>query len=109
MTKNFFYQKTGHGPSDEYFKNMAVWHDIDILKTFLFGLGIGVLVMFITCSAYAGQLTHQFKSPAFTGNGYSSHMLTIENQEFSRKKALKEKKEAAERQAARDAANTKLS
>jgi len=109
MNKNFLYQKTGHHASDEYFKNMPVWHDIDILKTFLFGLGIGVLVMFITCSAYAGQLTHQFKSPAFTGNGYSSHMLTIENQEFSRKKALKEKKEAAERQAARDEANTNLS
>ena len=57
----------------------------------------------------AGQLTHQFKSPSFSGQGYSSHVLTIENQEFSRKKALKEKKEAAERQAARDAANTNLS
>lgn len=26
-----------------------------------------------------------FKSPSFTGNGYSSHVLTIENQEFSRR------------------------
>ena len=109
MRKNIFPLKTGHKPSDEYFKNLAVWHDVDMIKTFLWGLGIGVLVMFITCVAYAGQLTHQFKSPAFTGNGYSSHMLTIENQEFSRKKALKEKKEAAERQAARDEANTNLS
>ena len=57
----------------------------------------------------AGQLTHTWKSPAFSGNGYSAHVLTIENQEFSRKKALKEKKEAAERQAIRDAANTNLS
>ena len=57
----------------------------------------------------AGQLTHQFKSPSFSGQGYSSHVLTIENQEFSRKKANREKREAAERQAARDAANTNLS
>ena len=56
----------------------------------------------------AGQLTHQFKSPAFSGQGYSAHVLTIENQEFSRKKANREKKEAAERQAARDEANTNL-
>ena len=59
-------------------------------------------------STHAGQLTHQWKSPAFSGNGYSAHVLTIENQEFSRKKAIKEKKEAAERQAARDEANTNL-
>ena len=65
--------------------------------------------MFFTNVVFAGQLTHQFKSPSFIGNGYSSHMLTIENQEFTRKKALKEKKEAAERQAARDEANTNLS
>ena len=59
--------------------------------------------------AYAGDLTHQWKSPAFSGTGYSAHVLTIENQEFSRKQALKEKKDAAERQAIRDAANTNLS
>ena len=109
MRKNIFPLKTGHEASDEYFKNLPIWHDVDMIKTFLWGLGIGVFVMFITCSASAASLTHKFKSPAFNGNGYSSHMLTIENQEFSRKKALKEKKEAAERQAARDEANTNLS
>ena len=66
-------------------------------------------ILCIPFTAHAGQLNHSFKSPAFSGQGYSSHVLTIENQEFSRKKALKEKKEAAERQAARDAANTNLS
>jgi hypothetical protein len=69
---------------------------------------LGILALTIS-SAYAGQMTYQFKSPAFNGNGYSAHVLTIENQEFTRKKALKEKKEAAERQAARDEANTNLS
>ena len=66
-------------------------------------------LLIFTQSAHAGQLTHQFKSPAFSGQGYSAHVLTIENQEFSRKKAIREKREAAERQAARDAANTNLS
>jgi curli production assembly/transport component CsgF len=59
--------------------------------------------------AYAGDLTHQWKSPAFSGQGYSAHVLTIENQEFSRRKAIEEKLEAEERQAIRDAANTNLS
>tara|TARA_R110002074_G_scaffold325649_2_gene495948 strand:- start:1093 stop:1536 length:444 start_codon:yes stop_codon:yes gene_type:complete len=65
--------------------------------------------LILPTSAIAGDLTHTWKSPAFSGNGYSAHVLTIENQEFSRKKALDEKREAAERQAIRDAANTNLS
>ena len=68
-----------------------------------------ILLFFVPSLAFAADLTHTWKSPAFSGNGYSAHVLTIENQEFSRKKALKEKKEAAERQAVRDAANTNLS
>ena len=79
------------------------------LDYLLAGFLIICVSSFFSGFAWSGQLTHQFKSPSFTGNGYSSHMLTIENQEFSRKKALKEKKEAAERQAARDEANTNLS
>jgi len=67
------------------------------------------VILCIPFTTHAGQLTHQFKSPAFNGQGYSAHVLTIENQEFSRKKAIREKREAAERQAARDAANTNLS
>ena len=54
-------------------------------------------------------MTHQWKSPAFSGSGYSSHVLTIENQEHSRKKAIREKREAAQRELIRDAANTNLS
>ena len=63
----------------------------------------------ITSNAFGDSMVHKFKSPAFTGTGFSAHALTIENQEFSRQKAIKEKKEAAERQAARDVANTNLS
>ena len=71
----------------------------------------GFLVILILLSAWTAkgsELTHSFKSPSFSGQGYSAHVMTIENQEFSRKKAIKEKKDAANRQAARDAANTNL-
>ena len=69
---------------------------------------LGIFILTVS-SAYAGNLTHQWKSPAFSGVGYSAHVLTIENQEFSRVQAIKEKKEAEERQLTRDAANTNLS
>ena len=65
--------------------------------------------MCIPSLVFAGELTHKWKSPAFSGQGYSAHVLTIENQEFTRKAALKDKKAAAERQLIRDAANTNLS
>ena len=67
------------------------------------------VIFLIPWFAYAGDLTHQWKSPAFSGQGYSAHVLTIENQEFSRRKVIEEKKDADERQAIRDAANTNLS
>ena len=76
---------------------------------FFVSIGFVFLSGLLISIALAGNLTHQWKSPAFSGQGYSAHVLTIENQEFSRKQALKEKKDAAIRQAIRDAANTNLS
>ena len=78
---------------------------IKLLTVLSISLYCGVFL----ASAFAADLTHTWKSPAFSGQGYSAHVLTIENQEYSRKKAIKEKKEAAERQLVRDAANTNLS
>lgn len=50
----------------------------------------------------------QFKSPAFSGIGYSSHVLTIENQEYTRQKAAADKIQAAIDKAAADAKNSNL-
>lgn len=49
-----------------------------------------------------------FKSPAFSGNGYSAHVLTIENQEHSRKKAIKDKIEAKLKEEKAKAENTNV-
>jgi len=51
---------------------------------------------------------YQFKSPAFNGAGYSSHVLTIENQERTRQKEQADKVQAALDKAAADAKNTNL-
>jgi curli production assembly/transport component CsgF len=51
---------------------------------------------------------HQFNSPSFSGSGYSSHVLTIEQLEASRRKAIADAQKSAADQAARDAKNTNL-
>jgi len=48
-------------------------------------------------TVYGSPLVFQFHSPAFSGVGQSSHYLTIENLEKSRKQSLIDKAEAEER------------
>ena len=57
-------------------------------------------------SAQANDLNFGFKNPSFhSGNGYSSHVLSMEQLRFTRKKERKEKIEAAAAQAIRDEKN----
>jgi len=51
---------------------------------------------------------YQFKSPSFNGVGYSSHVLTIENQEFTRRVQVQKDIQAALDKAKADAANTNI-
>ena len=51
---------------------------------------------------------YSFKSPAFNGQGYSSHVLTIENQEFTRKAQLQKDIQAALDKAKADATNSNI-
>ena len=59
-------------------------------------------------TALADTMTFEFKNPSFSGQGYSNHVLAIEQLQANREQALKEEKEAADREAAREAANTTL-
>lgn len=72
-----------------------------------------IIVTILATIAFAGtasadSMTFQFKNPSFSGQGYSNHVLAIEQLQANRKQALKEEAEAAEREAAREAANTTL-
>ena len=70
---------------------------------------ITTLLSVVSATVWADTLTHTFQSPAFIpGNGYSNHVLTIEQLESNRKKAIKDAEKAAADQAARDAKNTNL-
>lgn len=55
---------------------------------------------------YAAELTHTFNSPAFSGIGYSSHILTIKQLEDQGKEKNEARAAALKAQAERDAANT---
>tara|TARA_R110001599_G_scaffold133457_1_gene310961 strand:+ start:948 stop:1463 length:516 start_codon:yes stop_codon:yes gene_type:complete len=69
------------------------------------------LVMFIGIIATnikADQIVHKFKSPSFNGMGTSSHYLTIENQEFSRKLTIKEEIKALQDEIEREKENSTL-
>jgi hypothetical protein len=44
-----------------------------------------ISILFFTTAVYSDQIVHKFKSPSFNGEATSSHYLTIENQEHSRK------------------------
>ena len=73
-----------------------------ILSLALFG------TLLISVSLKADEMTHKFKNPSFSGVGTSSHYLTIENQEFNRKEAIREEIQAYVEDLEREAENTTL-
>ena len=67
-----------------------------------------VLSILLSSSVLATELQFNFKSPAFSGAGFSSHVLTIENLEATRRKQIDDDRKAAAVKAAADAKNTNL-
>jgi len=59
-----------------------------------------ISLLILTSNLVYAEQTFQFKSPSFNGVGYSSHVQTIENTEYTRTQAIL----AAQKQAAIDAA-----
>jgi Type VIII secretion system (T8SS), CsgF protein len=73
-----------------------------LLKTF------PLVLLITTLNSSASELTFQFNSPAFSGVGYSSHVLTIEQIEAQRKQKIKDDNKAAADAALRAANNTNI-
>ena len=69
-------------------------------------LGIILVLLVVTLSVAADEMTHKFKNPSFSGVGTSSHYLTIENQETNRKQAIKDEIEALRDELEREKTNT---
>ena len=64
--------------------------------------------LLLTKEAKASSIVFQFHSPSFSGVGQSSHYLTIENLEKSRKQAIIDKAKAEERRLDNELKNTAI-
>jgi hypothetical protein len=67
------------------------------------------LFTILSTAVYADQMTYTFKNPQFSGDGFSSHVLTIENQEMTRKKQIEADKKADQDAIDAAARNTNIS
>jgi len=74
----------------------------------MLGIGLVAILLLIWSVAQASSLVFTFNSPSFSGVGQSSHYLTIENLEKSRKDALIAKAEAEERRLENELKNTAI-
>ena len=64
--------------------------------------------VFSTSIITASELVHEFKNPSFSGNGYSSHVLSIEQLQFNRKKEIKDDEKSAAAAAERKENNSTI-
>jgi hypothetical protein len=68
-----------------------------------------ITTFLLLCTAGVGsELTHEFKNPSFSGNGYSNHVLAIEQLRYQREKEIAEKLESEAAKAKREAEQTTL-
>ncbi len=68
-----------------------------------------ILFTTLTTICQASELTFSFSNPSFSGVGYSSHVLSIEQLQYQREQGVADDKTAAEKAADRAAKNTTLS
>ena len=66
-----------------------------------------VLIVYST-QVISSSLTFDFSNPAFSGEGYSSHVLSIEQLQYNRRESVKDDITSAAAKEARDAKNTTL-
>jgi len=67
-----------------------------------------ICFIFTVADLWATELRHEFNSPAFSGDGWSQHVLTVEQLEHQRKQKIKDDQQAEEDKAAREAKQTNL-
>jgi len=79
-----------------------------LITKILVVIGIMLFVGIFCQNLWADQIVHKFKSPSFSGINTSSHYLTIENQEFSRKLTIKEEIKALQDEIEREKENSTL-
>ena len=71
-------------------------------------LVLGMFFYVLSTPSSASELTHQFSNPSFSGNGYSTHVLSLEQLRYSREKNVKDDAKSAAAAAARAENNTTI-
>ena len=107
MTKEKIKRKVGR-PSKAELKRRKEEAEKDKIIWFVMAVGVALIIGIFTQNLRADQMVHKFKSPSFSGIGTSSHWLTIENQEFSRKLTIKEEIRAIQEEIEREKENSTL-
>ena len=71
-------------------------------------LVVTILISTLDYNLLASEMVHEFKNPAFSGNGYSTHVLSVVQLQAQRKKELEDEKKSADAAAARAEKNTTI-
>jgi len=82
-------------------KTLQTWRNV-VLVSFLYVLLVGPNTL------TASELVHEFSNPSFSGNGYSSHVLSIEQLQHNRKQQNKDDAKSAAAAAERAENNTTI-
>ena len=71
-------------------------------------LVLGMFFYVLSTPSSASEIVHQFSNPSFSGNGYSTHVLSLEQLRYSREKNVSDDAKSAAAAAARAENNTTI-
>ena len=69
---------------------------------------LGLFCYVLSAPSIASELVQEFSNPSFSGNGYSTHVLSLEQLRYSRENKIKDDQKSADAAAERDANNTTI-
>ena len=69
---------------------------------------LGLFCYVLSTPSIASELVHDFSNPSFSGSGYSTHVLSLEQLRYSREKNIADDARSAAAAAERDANNTTI-
>ena len=81
---------------------------INAKNKIIIGIALVAILCIVWATAQASPLVFNFNSPSFSGIGTSSHYLTIENLEKTRRQALIDKEEREQRLLENELKNTAI-
>ena len=65
-------------------------------------------IIAFTAQSFASEMIHEFSNPSFSGNGYSTHVLSLEQLRYNRENKIKDDEKSAAAAAKRDEENTTI-